>query len=351
MKTEVRSQKSEVRSQSVFRFHLPTLAITAGDPCGIGPEIILRTLARWSPQQTRLVIIGDLRVFEQTAKRLHRRLPSWHILTPHDPDDWTPISFVDCAHRATFHPGRSGAAAGRASLDYLDTAVTLWRRGWVQALVTAPVTKWAITRSHPRFVGQTEYLANATRATSPVMMFVAERLRIVLLTRHVALRDVPSRATSSLIRTTLRVTAEGLRDYFGIRRPRIAICGLNPHAGEAGAFGREEQHVLVPVLRALGRGGTRVEGPFAADGLFVNPYGYDVVVCWYHDQGLIPFKMAARDRGCQLSLGLPFIRTSPDHGSALDIAGTGRAHPGSMRYAIELAAHLSRRQRRPQLAG
>ncbi len=334
-------------------FCVPVIAVTAGDPCGIGPEVILKNLAHGSLRRVRLVIIGDLAVFEQTAKRLHRRLPPWRVVAGRvsfRPAP-APISFVDCAHRATFHPGRSGAAAGRASLDYLETAVTLWRRGWVQALVTAPVTKWAITRTHPRFVGQTEYLSNAARATSPVMMFVAERLRIVLLTRHVALRDVPSRATSSLIRATLRVTAEGLRDYFGIRRPRIAICGLNPHGGERGAFGDEEQRILAPARRALGTDRARFEGPFAADGFFANLRGparrrvgggYDAVVCWYHDQGLIPFKMVARDIGCQLTLGLPFVRTSPDHGSALDIAGRGRANPGSMRYALDLAATLAK---------
>ncbi|MBI4354604.1 MAG: 4-hydroxythreonine-4-phosphate dehydrogenase PdxA [Candidatus Omnitrophica bacterium] len=305
--------------------------MTGGDPCGIGPEVILKSLTNRSPQRVRLVIIGDVRVFEQTAKRLRRRLPRWDAT----------LNFVDVAHRATFHPGRSDSSAGRAALDYLEAAVALWREGSISALVTAPVTKWAIERIQPGFVGHTEYLGGVCGVPHPVMMVVSSRLRVVLLTRHRALHDVASQMTRPLLRATLKTTIDGLQAYFGLRRPRIAICGLNPHAGERGAFGDEEQRILAPVLRALGTDRAHLEGPFAADGFFVDPKGYDAVVCWYHDQGLIPFKMMARDRGCQLTLGLPIIRTSPDHGSALAIAGKGVAHPGSMRYAIELAARLA----------
>ena len=135
---------------------------------------------------------------------------------------------------------------------------------------------------------------------------------------------------------------QALRRQFGLRRPHVAICGLNPHAGEAGRFGREEQRVLAPALRRLRRRGVRIDGPFAADGFFATRARYDAVICWYHDQGLIPFKLLARDAGCQMTLGLPFARTSPDHGSALDLAAAGGAHPGSMRYALRLAIQLAR---------
>ena len=149
--------------------------------------------------------------------------------------------------------------------------------------------------------------------------------------------------TKTLLHHSIRLTAQGLTAYFGIARPRLALCGLNPHAGEASRTS-EERVVMQPVLRALGRAGIRCEGPFAADGLFArDTREYDAVICAYHDQGLIPFKMAARDRGCQLSVGLPLVRTSPDHGSALDIAGRGIAEPGSMRYALDLAIRLARR--------
>jgi 4-hydroxythreonine-4-phosphate dehydrogenase len=209
--------------------------------------------------------------------------------------------------------------------------------------VTGPVTKWAIRQVRPGFVGQTEYLAEALGVRDVVMMFVSDRLRVALLTRHLPLRRVPRTLTPHLLRQSLRLTAQALRRHFGIARPRLAVCGLNPHAGES-AGGSEEQRIMRPALRALRRGGLVCDGPFAADGFFAgaSPGRYDAVVCAYHDQGLIPFKMAARDRGCQFSAGLPLIRTAPDHGSAREIAGRGVADCGSMLYAIRLAERLSR---------
>ncbi len=331
--------------------HPRYLVVTSGDPCGIGPEVILRALpVSRAPQ--RIIIIGDLAVFERTARTLHRRLPRWTVISAQDPlsPRHEKLIFIDLAHRRRFIPGKSSEQAGAASRAYLDAALQLWRQGWVDALVTAPVTKWAIERSCPIFVGQTEYLAKAMGSRHVVMMFVSPKLRIALLTRHVALREVSVRVTRSLVRHTAWLTAQGLHQLFGIRHPRLAVCGLNPHAGEAGLFGSEERRVLLPVLRACQHDGIRLEGPFAADGLFATVCGrghsgvqYDAILCWYHDQGLIPFKLVARDEGCQLSLGLPIVRTSPDHGSALDIAGHGCADPGSMRYALTVAATLARR--------
>ena len=319
------------------------LAITAGDPCGIGPEVVLKALALVRFRSTPIAVIGDRDVFARTARRLQRPLPDWHVIAPGQP---VPAAlpcliFLDRGSRQTHAPGRSGRRAGRAALDYLDRAIELWGAGRVRALVTAPVTKWAIIRSEPGFVGQTEYLAEAMRARRPVMMFVSEGLRVVVLTRHLPLRRVPDAVTRELLRSTLRQTARALRGWFRIRRPRLAVCGLNPHAGEDGRCGQEERSVMRPALLALRRQGILCDGPFAADGLFGQPIPYDAVVCAYHDQGLIPFKMVARDVGCQLSVGLPIVRTSPDHGSALDIAGQGKAHPGSMVYALKLTARLA----------
>ena len=306
-----------------------TLAITAGDPCGIGPEVILKALGAWRPPAAvRVVVIGDRAVFESTARRLGRRVPGWPEWSDAGRPDW-------------FTPGQSSAAAGRASLEYVNRAIALARAGRIQALVTGPVTKWAVARARPGFVGHTEYLARALRAREVVMMFVSDRLRIALLTRHVPLARVSRAITPALLRASVRITAETLRAQFGIRRPRLALCGVNPHAGE-GAPDSVEARVMRPALAALRRQGVACEGPFAADGLFAASAGrYDAVVCPYHDQGLIPFKMAARDRGCQLTAGLPLVRTSPDHGSGLDIAGRGIADPGSMRYALALAARLA----------
>lgn len=306
-----------------------TVALTAGDPCGIGPEVILKALAAWRPpSRVRLVVIGDRAVFDAEARRSGRRVPSW--------PDW-----LDCGHRHMFTPGRPSLSAGAASLDYLKRAVSLARAGHIQALVTGPVTKWAVARAHPGFTGHTEYLAQAFRARSVVMMFVSDRLRVALLTRHLPLARVPGALTPKFLRASIRIAADTLRGQFGIARPRLALCGVNPHAGE-GAPDSIEARVMRPVVAALRRQGIACEGPFAADGFFAaSAERYDAVVCPYHDQGLIPFKLAARDRGCQLTAGLPFVRTSPDHGSGLDIAGRGIANPGSMRYALALAARLA----------
>ena len=323
---------------------MPAIAITAGDPCGIGPEVILKALAyRPPPRRARLVIIGDLRVFQRTAAQLRQRLPSWPVVSPGEP--WprgvSSSVFIDLAHPHHFTSGHPSARAGEAALDYLAHAVTLARQGRIQALVTAPVTKWAMQQFHRGFIGHTEYLAHAFKARRVAMMFASDRLRVVLLTRHVPLASAGRLVNTTLVRDTLRLTAQTLRRLFGIPHPRVAICGLNPHAGERGLFGSEERRIL-PVIRQLNRARRIVDGPLAADSCFANAGRYDAIVCWYHDQGLIPFKMVARDRGCQLTLGLPIVRTSPDHGSALDIAGRGVAHPGSMRYALRLAMKLAR---------
>ena len=320
------------------------IGITGGDPCGIGPEVLLKALPVLARTiRSPLVIVGDEAMFHETAKRLRLGRPSWHVVT--SKDRWTgteqPVTFLDCGHRLHWRPGHASREAGRASLDYLDRAVALWRARRIHALVTAPVTKWAIERSTPRFVGQTEYLAEAMGRQEVAMMFVSDQLRVVLLTRHLPLREVPRAVTPSLIRTTVRLTLESLRTQFLVKQPRMVVCGLNPHAGEGGLFGREEQRVLLPVLRELRARGIACDGPVAADGFFAKTDGYDAVICWYHDQGLIPFKMAARDRGCQLTVGLPIVRTSPDHGSALDIAGRGIADAGSMMYALKLASRLA----------
>ncbi len=322
----------------------PRIAVTSGDPCGIGPEVILKSLSGLSSRRASLLIIGDLPVFERTAKQLGCRLPKWTVIRPHDswPSSFPRLSFLDCGHQRSFRPGHSNEDAGRASIAYLDYALTLWQTRHIDALVTAPVTKWAVEHSVPGFVGHTEYLAQAMGQQDVAMMFVSDQLRIVLLTRHLPLAQVAGAVDRALIQMTLKLTYQTLTQSFHLTRPRLAVCGLNPHAGENGILGREEQRVLQPALRHARHAGMRCDGPFAADGFFAHAYrDYDATICWYHDQGLIPFKMAARDRGCQLTLGLPLIRTAPDHGSALDIAGRGIAHPGSMRYALALATRLA----------
>ncbi len=321
----------------------PAIAITAGDPCGIGPEVTLKALARVrAGSRPSFVVIGDHHVFERTATLLRRRLPPWQLIGAGEPwpDTANRLVFLDCGRPGRFTPGRSSLRAGRASLDYVQRAMALWRAGRIQGLVTAPVTKWAIQRAHPRFVGQTEHLAAQTGVKDVVMMFVSDTMRVVVLTRHIPLRRVAQALNRRLVMAALRLSAQCLKTQFHIRSPKLALCGVNPHAGEGARAGTEERTVMIPVMRALRREGIRCEGLFAADGLFASRPKYDAILCPYHDQGLIPFKMAARDRGCQMSVGLPLVRTSPDHGSALDIAGRGLANPGSMVYALDLAIAL-----------
>jgi len=315
--------------------------------------VLKALVARAVPSGVRLLVIGDHAVFAATAKRLRCSLPSWRVVPAHHAtlqDASQRLTFLDCGHKTLFRPGHTCVDAGRASLSYLKCAIALWRTHRIQAVVTAPVTKWAIARSLPTFVGQTEYLASAMGAREVAMMFVSQRLRVVLLTRHLPLQRVAQALTRPMMRATLRLTARALKTHFRIPRPRLAFCGLNPHAGEAAQCGDEEAGIITPLLRELRAEGIICDGPFAADGFFAQQLrrgsvGYDAVICAYHDQGLIPFKMVARDEGCQLTVGLPIIRTSPDHGTALDIAGKGIAHPGSMIYALQLAARLANRVR------
>ncbi len=312
-----------------------------GDPQGIGPEVLLKALARPSVRRlARWVVIGDRGVLERTARRLHLALVerAAHLCLVN-------LANVD---RRAWKPGRISAAAGRASYDYLREAMHQWRAGAIQALVTAPVTKAAIQQAGIPFIGHTEFLARAARTPRIAMMLVGGALRVVLVTRHVALSAVPRCVTPAALRTTIRLTHEALCHWFGLRSPRIAVASLNPHAGEAGSMGDEERRVLRPVIASLRRACPTLVGPIAPDVAFYDAYRgrYDAVVCMYHDQGLIPLKMIARDTGVNVTLGLPFVRTSPDHGTALDIAGRGTADPGAMIAAMQLAVHLCRKTHR-----
>ncbi len=317
---------------------VPAIGVTMGDPHGIGPEILLKALTTSSVRRlAHWVVIGDHGVLERTARRLH--LPTIERLSR--------VSLVNLANVTprAWTPGRLSVVAGRASYDYLQEALHQWRAGAIEALVTAPVTKAAIQRAGISFLGHTEWLARSTR-TQLAMMLLGGPLRVVLVTRHLSLRDVPRAVTPDAVRLTVRLTHHALRAWFGLRRPRIAIASLNPHAGEAGSMGTEELTVLRPVVAQLARVCPGLDGPIAPDAAFYAAYRgrYDAVVCMYHDQALIPLKMIARDGGVNITLGLPFVRTSPDHGTALDIAGRGIADPGAMIAAMTLAAQLARRR-------
>ncbi len=326
------------------RRDLPRIVVTMGDPAGIGPEIVLRAIVSEPVRSMASCrVVGDLPWLERWNHRLRAgaRIVPAGVVDESSPEV-VPVHHVPALGARGVAVGRVSAAAGRAALAYLDAALGLLRDGDADALVTAPVSKEAVVRAGVRFVGHTEHLAEATNTKRVAMMFVGGLFRLVLVTRHVPLAEVSQQLTPRRLRDAAELLAQALVRYFGCRRPRIAVCGLNPHAGEAGAMGHEEQRVIEPVLRRLRAQGWRLEGPMASDALFYNAYRgeYDGIVCMYHDQALIPLKMAFRDIGINVTLGLPFVRTSPDHGTAFDIAGKGVADPLSMMEAIRLAARM-----------
>lgn len=286
---------------------LPRVAITVGDPAGIGPEIVARACA-------------DSRVTDVC-----------------DPVVYGP------ADLSRFRPGALSADAGRAAYDAIVAAVRDAQAGRVQAVATAPVNKEAFALAGLAWRGHTDLLAHLTGAASVAMMFYAEDIRVVLATIHVPLAEVPRLLTRHVLEDVIRLTAREM-PRFGFAHPRLAVAGLNPHAGEHGVLGSEERDVFEPALAACRSAGIDVTGPLPADTLFVRAArgDFDVVVASYHDQGLIPVKLLAFGKAVNVTLGLPIIRTSVDHGTAFDIAGKGVADAGSLVCAVRLAAQLAR---------
>ena len=284
----------------------PRLAVTLGDPRGIGPEVVAKALALGSLDADVTVLgSGERGAGEQTAPR---------SLLPED--------------------------AGRLAAQAVERAVQLAREGKADAIVTGPVHKHALHLAGFRYPGLTEMLAHLAGDRDVAMMLAAGRLRVVLVTTHVPLREVPSRVTTERVVRTGRITETALRDWWGIARPRLAVCALNPHAGESGLFGDEDDRVLRPAAETLG-----AAGPLSADTVFVRALRgeFDAVLTPYHDVGMTAVKVAGFGKGVNITLGLPFPRTAPDHGTAFDIAGKGVADPSSMRAALELAVELAGR--------
>lgn len=326
----------------------PRIAISMGDPAGIGPEVTLKAIT--APQVRAIaepILVGDLGVWRDTARRLRLRLqfsPIGHGAAGNRVAT-VATSELSARDRRAGAPrtkgvaGKCGAAAYAAILE----AVRLVQAGEATALVTAPISKAHVNAAGHDFPGHTELLAHLCGGVPVRMMMAGPRLRVVLVTIHMALADVPRRVSRAGILETLIITARALRQSFGIATPHIAVAGLNPHAGEGGLFGDEERRIITPAVRAARARGIRVSGPLAADGLFPHAAAgaYDAVVCMYHDQGLAPFKLLHFADGVNVTLGLPFVRTSPDHGTAFDIAGTGRADPRSMIAALCLATELA----------
>lgn len=319
----------------------PILAITSGEPAGVGPDLCAALPRRDWP--ARLVVLGDRALI---AARVHAVEPSVEVID-YQPGGSARPGAIEVLHvplAAPAVPGRLDAANGRYVLDILDRAIAGCKSGEFAGMVTAPVHKGIICDAGVPFSGHTEYLAEATGTPLVVMMLVGGGMRVALATTHLPLKDVSAAITWPLLTDTLRILHADLVRDFGLPAPRILVAGLNPHAGEGGHMGTEEIDTIIPVLDQLRAEGMDLVGPLPADTLFV-PHTLqqgDAVLSMFHDQGLPVLKHASFGGGVNVTLGLPIIRTSVDHGTALDLAGSGRADPGSLFAAVELAITMAK---------
>jgi 4-hydroxythreonine-4-phosphate dehydrogenase len=323
---------------------LPTVALTTGEPAGIGPDLCAALVGRrWN---CRVVLLADRSLLGRVRgeRRRMAALPDYDATAPAR----NRVEVLHVPLAAGCKAGKLDPANARYVLGLLDRAVDGCLSGEFAAMVTAPVHKGVINDAGVPFTGHTEYLAARCGAPLPVMMLVGGGLRVALATTHLPLAAVPAALTPGMLEDVLRILDRDLRRMFAIRKPRILVCGLNPHAGEGGHLGREEIDVIAPVLERLQRAGFKLDGPVPADTAFLPERlaRTDAVLAMYHDQGLPVLKRAAFGDAVNVTLGLPIVRTSVDHGTALDLAGTGRADTGSLVAALRLAAESARKRPR-----
>jgi len=327
---------------------LPIIGITMGDPTGIGPEVIVKALsAQESFKACRPIVFGDREVLLKTVGFLG--LPVTVEAVKEIPEDGylpqrifvLPVTQLEAASLRFGHPDTK---CGEAMVKYVEEAVQRVRTGRLDAITTCPINKRAINSAGCLFSGHTELLAHLVQSPFVAMMFVGSKLKVVLVTIHLPLKEVPARIDVNRVLATIRIADQGLKRLFGIGHPKIAVLGLNPHSGEEGLLGEEEKMAIIPAIEQARSQGIEVEGPFPADSFFSleHPAPFDVVVSMYHDQGLIPIKMVDFEEAVNLTLGLPFIRTSVGHGTAYDIAGKGLASPANLLKALLLASKLSK---------
>jgi 4-hydroxythreonine-4-phosphate dehydrogenase len=326
----------------------PPLAMTMGDPAGIGPELALSAWRDRRPSAPFFVLAAPA-VLAAAARRLGFAAPVIETDLAGAAAAFSKgLPVVPLKSLVKDAPGRPTAANAGATIESIARAVEAVHQGAARAVVTNPIAKAVLYDAGFRFPGHTEYLGELAKAWGapafPVMMIWSEALKVVPVTIHIPLADAPQALTAELIVKTARVVDRDLRARFGVEKPRLAVAGLNPHAGEGGAMGREEITIIMPAIEALRAEGIDAVGPLPADTMF-HPKArarYDVALTMYHDQGLIPAKTLAFDEGVNVTLGLPFVRTSPDHGTAFDIAGKGLANPASLIAAVRLADRLTR---------
>ena len=319
------------------------LVVTAGEPAGIGPELCLAIAA--AQDSPDFIVVSDARLMRERAKQLDIGIQI-NSLASSESDTWQAASgalaVLDVPFPTDVACGKPDPANASSLLDGLRLAVQGCRDGRFSALVTAPLAKNVINDAGIPFTGHTEFLAEISSARLPVMLLVAGDMRVALATTHMPLREVPDSLNAAGLRDVITILLAGLKSYFGIGAPEILVCGLNPHAGEHGHLGHEDRDIIAPVVREFREGGANIRGPVPADTAFTPMAGHhDVILAMYHDQGLPVLKYAGFGHAVNITLGLPFIRTSVDHGTAFDIAGTGTADSGSLRAAMELARDIA----------
>jgi 4-hydroxythreonine-4-phosphate dehydrogenase len=321
-----------------------------GDPAGIGPEVVAKALAGKAVSRLcRPVVIGSRSVMEQTVKALRLGLK---VVPVQDPQESSltggQITVLDPLEKplGRFEMGVAAIETGAASVAFIRNGVELAMAGRIGGIVTAPINKEAMNMAGFHYPGHTELLADLTRSAEVGMMIVGGPLKIMFTTTHVAIKDLSSMLTSERIAKAIRLAHRGLRDYFGVAKPKIGVAALNPHAGEHGLFGDEESVRILPAVRQARAVGIDASDPMPADTLFGKAVrgSYDGIVAMYHDQGLIPLKLVAFGTCVNVTVGLPIFRTSVDHGTAYDIAGKGVADPGSLVEAVKLASRLAARK-------
>jgi 4-hydroxythreonine-4-phosphate dehydrogenase len=357
---------TDTGEHELIEFPAP-LVVTSGDPAGIGPEVTHKALKKLQRRKQVLserpvVVVGDALLYAQhldkpSAMQAYHIIPvddfledfEWMVghVMPEGDKPWRPI-FLDCGFKdeALIKPGNPCAESGERAATYLDVAVEILADELADAVCTAPICKDNMPPEAWSFPGQTEFFADACDVRHPVMMLVGGGLRVSLVTIHLPLAKVSRALDRKSVRLTIQRTHDALREDFGLSEPRIAVCGLNPHAGENGRFGNEEAKVITPAIKAARKQGINVEGPIAADSVFFHAREgrYDAVVAMYHDQGLIPVKTLAFHEGVNMTLGLPIVRTSPDHGTAFEIAGKRLANENAMLTALCLAHEVANRR-------
>ena len=336
---------------------LPTIAITTGDPAGIGPEVVLKALAdRELVNTARWLVIGDAAILKMVGKQIGLKSPErivqdsaqisaqWFCAkTVQQPAEIAQVCLLDLRQLepSQFTVGKLNAACGRAALEYVRTATQLCLDGQADAMVTAPLNKEAVSLTGQSFTGHTEFIAELAEAPESRMLLVNDHLRVIHVSTHRSLRSACELDTPRILRT-IQLGNKALQS-LGFNQPRIAVCGLNPHAGENGLFGSEDLELIAPAIQSAQNMGMICEGPFPADTIFIKAVrgAYDLVVAMYHDQGHVPMKLLDFENTINVSLGLPIIRTSVDHGTAFDIAGKNQADPSSMKAAMKLAVTMS----------